>query len=76
MLRRATLEGIRETERFEEIAGRIKTWREKVQDLRSGSGDSGEEIREEAARIAQQVEADITPELIGGRKDPSEREHG
>jgi hypothetical protein len=51
MLRRATLEGIRETERFEEIA-------------------------EEAVRIAQQVEADIEPELIRGRERPSEREGG
>jgi hypothetical protein len=76
MLRRATLEGIRETERFEEIAGRIKTWREKVQDLRFGSRDSGEEIGEEAVRIAQQVEADIEPELIRGRERPSEREGG
>jgi flagellar biosynthesis regulator FlaF len=76
MLRRATLEGIRETERFEEIAGRIKTWREGVQDLRSGSRDSGEEIGEEAAWIAQQVEADIEPELIRGRERPSEREGG
>jgi hypothetical protein len=76
MLRRATLEGIRETERFEEIAGRIKTWREWVQDLRSDERDSGEEIGEEAARIAQQVEADLAPELIPGRKRLGEREDG
>jgi hypothetical protein len=76
MLRRATLEGIRETERFEEIAGRIKTWREWVQDLRSDERDSGEEIGEEAARIAQQVEADLASELIPGRKRLAEREDG